>query len=90
MLTASQKDYSHLFDPFFFKSIYLTSPLLFTNELINQLATLIKKEPNRALQKPSTEKPGARPETIFSITAFMIKVKSPKVKILVALSIGDL
>ena len=61
--------YLHLFRLIFFKSIYSTVPRSLIKEVIIQLVKLIRREPNRPDQNPSTSKPGITPETIISKTA---------------------
>ena len=51
-------------------------------ELIPQLAKLINNDPTTADQNPSTLNPDITPETINSKTAFMTKVKSPMLSML--------
>jgi len=75
-------NHSHLFPSFFFKSIYSTLPCLLIKELKAQLTTLISRDPKTADQKPYTSNPDITPEAILSNMAFMIKVKRPRLRIL--------
>ena len=72
--------HSHL-PPFFFRLIYPTLPFSLIKELKIQLTTLMIREPKTADQKPYISNPEITPEAILSKRAFMIKVKSPKVRI---------
>jgi hypothetical protein len=74
-------DYSHLL-PFFFKSIYSIFPCGLINELRAQLTTLMITEPRTAAQNPRTSNPEITPDAILSNRALMIKVKRPRVRIL--------
>ena len=43
----------------------------------------MKREPNTADQNPATPKPGITPEAIINKTAFITKVKRPRVKMFI-------
>jgi hypothetical protein len=61
----------------------VTVPRSLIKEFINQLIILINKDPNMAVQKPTTSKPEITAEAIFNINALMTKVKNPRDKILI-------
>jgi hypothetical protein len=75
--------YSHLSPPLCSRSIYVTLPCSFINELRSQLTRLIRNEPNTAGQNPYTSKPEMTPETILSKNAFIRKVNRPRLRIFI-------
>jgi hypothetical protein len=52
-------------------------------ELKAQLTTLMRRDPKTADQKPYTSNPDITPEAILSNMAFIIKVKRPRLRILI-------
>ena len=56
-------------------------PRSFMNDVRLQLTKLINSDPTTADQNPSTKNPDITPDTIKSMTAFITKVKSPRLKI---------
>ena len=66
-----------------FRLIEDTDPRSLTKAFKSQLITLIRKDPKMAVQKPWTLNPGITPEAIFSMSALMINVNRPRLKMLI-------